>query len=184
VTHDQELQFSKSLTALLPYANGYARKLVGASHKYHSLHEDFTQTAMLKAWEHRHSFVPGTNLKAWLYTILRNTISSHHRRHWREVAADQTACQDLPDANANPEQAVAARQSIERIQLLTQQHKEALTDIGWHGLSYEQSAKRHDVPAGTIKSRVARARVMLTGLTGGDEFHYGRRKHSGLAGAI
>lgn len=183
MTHDQELQFSKSLTALLPYANGYARRLVGASNQYHSLYEDFAQTAMLKAWEHRHSFVPGTNLKAWLYTILRNSVSTHHRRHWREVVVDETTCQDLPDGNANPEQAVAARQSIERIQLLSQLHSDALTDIGWHGLSYEQSAKRRKVPAGTIKSRVARARVMLTGLTGGDAFHYGRIKNSGLASA-
>lgn len=183
MTHDQELQFSKSLTALLPFANGYARKLVGGSHNYSSLYEDFAQTAMLKAWEHRHSFVPGTNLKAWLYTILRNTIATHHRRHWRELVTDERACHDLPDGNADPERAIAARQSVERIQLLAQLHQDALIDIGWHGLSYEQSAKRRNVPAGTIKSRVARARVMLTQLTGGDEFHYGHRKHSVLAGA-
>lgn len=182
MTHDQELQFSKSLTALLPSAKGYARSLLGARSQYQSLYEDFAQTAMLKAWEHRHSFVPGTNQKAWLFAILRNTVTTHHRRHWREVVTD-TADQHLPDGNANPERAVAAKQTIERIQLLTQRHQEALSDIGWHGLSYEQAAKRRHVPAGTIKSRVARAREMLTQLTGGDEFHYGRRHHPNLAGA-
>lgn len=174
VTHDQELQFSKSLTAMLPHTRGYARKLLGTRHHYHSLYEDFTQTAMLKAWENRHSFVPGTNLKAWLFTILRNTIVSHHRHHWREVITDNAAEQHLADGNTNPERAVAAKQSIEQIQFLRQPHQDALIDIGWHGLSYNQSAKRHQVPPGTVKSRVARAREMLTQLTGGDEFHYGR----------
>lgn len=167
----------------MPPAKGYARKLLGARHHYHSLYEDFAQTAMLKAWEHRHSFVPGTNLKAWLYAILRNTISSHHRRHWREVVTDQPGDESLSDGSANPEQAVAAKQTIDRIQLLTQRHRDALIDIGWHGLSYVQSAKLRKVPAGTTKSRVARARQTLTQLTGGDEFHYGRRKQVSLVGA-
>jgi len=183
VTHDQELQFSKSLTALPPYAQGYARKLLGAHQHYHSLYEDFTQTAMLKARENRQSFVPRTNLKAWLFAILRNTIVSHHRRHWREVVTDKTGDQHLSDESANPERAVSAKQSIERMQILTQLHNDALTDVGWEGLSYRQSAKRHNVPLGTIKSRVARAREMLTQLSGDDDFHYGHRKNPNLVGA-
>lgn len=91
MTRDQELQFCKSLTALLPYSRGYARKLLGARHQYQSLYEDFVQTAMLKAWEKRYSFSSGTNLKAWLFAILRNTITSHHRRYWREVVTDSAS---------------------------------------------------------------------------------------------
>jgi RNA polymerase sigma-70 factor, ECF subfamily len=184
VTHDQELQFSKSLTALMPHTKGYARKLLGAGHGYQSLYEDFAQTAMLKAWENRHSFVPGTNLKAWLYTILRNSFISHHRRYWREVVTEEPGDLSLSDGSANPEHAVAAKQTIDHIQLLTQRHKDALIDIGWHGLSYAQSAKLRKVPVGTIKSRVARARQTLSQLAGGDEFHYGRIKQSGLLGAF
>ena len=183
MTHDQELQFSKSLTALLPFIKGYARKLLGARHHYHSLYEDFAQTAMLKAWENRHSFVPGTNLKAWLFTILRNTIMSHHRRHWREVVTDGASDENMPDETANPEGAVAAKQSLERIERLTQMYKDVLTDVGWEGLSYRQSAKRHDVPVGTIKSRVARAREMLSQLAGGGELHDGSKKHPSFLGA-
>jgi RNA polymerase sigma-70 factor (ECF subfamily) len=167
----------------MPNIKGYARKLLGGGHHYQSLYEDFTQTAMLKAWENRHSFVPGTNLKAWLFTILRNSVVTHHRRHWREVVTDQPGDESLPDGSSNPEHAVAARQTVDRIQLLTQRHKDALIDIAWHGLSYAQAAKIRRVPAGTIKSRVARARQALSQLTGGDEFHYGRIKQPGLLGA-
>jgi RNA polymerase sigma-70 factor (ECF subfamily) len=177
MTHDQELQFSKSLTELLPYTTGYARTLIGGRHHYHSLYEDFAQTTMLKAWENRHSFAPDTNLKAWLFTILRNTIVSHHRRHWREVVSDKSG-QSVFDESTNPEAAIAARQSLERVQLLAQKHRDVLTDIAWEGLSYRESARRHAVPHGTIRSRVARARAMLMELTGSDGLHYGRRKLS------
>lgn len=169
MTHDQELQFSRSLTALLPYTKGYARSLVGSGQDDSSLYEDFAQTAMLKAWEHRHQFVPGTNLKAWLYTILRNTVISHRRHHWRERLTADAGDQDGRADSANPESAVAARQSIRRVELLKQAHQDVLKDVGWEGLSYSQSARRRHVPTGTIKSRVARARTILAQLTGGGE---------------
>jgi len=175
VTHDQELQFGKSLTALLPSTKGYARTLLSPAQHYHSLYEDFAQQAMLKAWEHRDQFVPGTNLKAWLFTILRNTIVSHHRRYWRELVTDKAADPQMADETASPESAVSARESLNRLDLLTKEHQEVLTDLGWHGLSYRQLAKRHSVPAGTIKSRVARARDVLAELAGRDELRYGRR---------
>lgn len=170
MTHDQELQFSRSLTALLPYTKGYARTLVGNNRDDSSLYEDFAQTAMLKAWEHRHQFIPGTNLKAWLYTILRNTIVSSRRHKWRESLMPDAGDQDRRHDTANPESAVAARQSIRRIGLLKQAHQDVLKDLGWDGLSYSQSATRHHVPTGTIKSRVARARTILAELTCGGEF--------------
>lgn len=173
MTHDQELHFSRSLTALLPYTKGYARVLAGTSRDDSSLYEDFAQTAMLKAWEHRHQFVPGTNLKAWLYTILRNTIVSHRRRQWREHLTADAGDQGRRDDSENPEGAVAARQSISRVGRLSQAHQDVLTDVGWDGLSYAQSAVRRHVPAGTIKSRVARARTILAQLTGSDHLSSG-----------
>lgn len=173
MTHDQELQFSRLLTALLPYTKGYARTLLRSGRDDSSLYEDFAQTAMLKAWEHRHRFVPGTNLKAWLYTILRNTIVSHRRHHWRESLTGEVYDQHTQDDSANPERAVAARQSIRRIEFLKPAYRDALQDLAWEGLSYSQSARRHHVPTGTIKSRVARARTILAELTCGELSHGG-----------
>lgn len=162
MTHDQEVQFSKSLTALLPYSRGYARKLLGARHQYQSLYEDFVQTAMLKAWEHRHSFVSGTNVKAWLFAILRNAIISHHRRHWREVVTDRACDPYEPDRTTDPERSLAAKQAFERIRLLKPEQQKILTDIVWHGQSYDEAAKARGIAIGTVKSRLSQARRLLT----------------------
>lgn len=177
MTHDQDIQFSKSLTALLPYATAFARTLAGSTSDDSSLYEDFAQAAMLKAWEHRHQFVPGTNMKAWLYTILRNTIVSHRRHYWRERLTGQDQDQQAQDESANPERVVAARQLLRRIGLLKQEHQDVLQDMGLEGLTYSESAMRRQVPTGTIKSRVARARTILAQLTGSIELSGNRIMH-------
>lgn len=180
MTYDQELQFSKSLTALLPYTRGYARKLLGARNRYRSLYEDFVQTAMLKAWENRHRFVAGTNVKAWLFAILRNTIVSHHRRYWREVVTDRASDPYQADATSDPERSLAVKQALERIRLLKPELQNILTDIAWHGQSYEEAAKVRGIATGTLKSRVSQARQLLTKLGERDGLRYGRspRSHS------
>lgn len=175
VTQDQELQFRRSLIALMPTAKGFARTLLNPKGQYHSLYEDFVQQAFLKAWENRHGFEPGSNLKAWLYTIIRNAIVSYHRRHWRELVTDQAQDPQAPHETANPERAVVTKQSMARFAELKKEHQQALSDLAWDGLSYDESAKRRGVPTGTIKSRVARARQVLTELIDGDELHYGHR---------
>jgi RNA polymerase sigma-70 factor (ECF subfamily) len=174
VTHDQELQFSKSLTALLPYTKGYARRILGGRQHYHSLYEDFAQQAILKAWQYRERFVPGTNLRAWLFTILRNTIASHHRRHWREVVTDRVSDPHQPDETTNPEQSLEVKQAFERIRLLKPEQQKLLADIAWHGQSYEEAAKTRGIATGTIKSRLSRARQLLTELGERDGLRYGR----------
>ena len=175
VTQDQEVQFRRSLIALMPYAKGFARTLLNPKGQYHSLYEDFVQQAFLKAWENRDGFEPGSNLKAWLFTIIRNAIVSYHRRHWRELISDQAQDPQAPSDRSNPERAVATKQSIARFAHLKKEHRDALSDLAWDGLTYEESAKRRGVPTGTIKSRVARARQVLTELIEGDELYYGRR---------
>lgn len=173
MTHDQELQFSSSLTALLPYTKGYARTLLGHRQHHHSLYEDFAQTAVLKAWENRHRFVPGSNLKAWLFAILRNTVISHHRRHWREVVTDRAANPNVPDETANPERSAEISKAFDRFALLKEDQQQLLMDLAWHGRSYSQTAKARAIAAGTVKSRVARARRLLTALGERDELRYG-----------
>jgi RNA polymerase sigma-70 factor, ECF subfamily len=174
VTRDQEVQFRKSLVELMPYAKGFARTLLNPKGQYHSLYEDFVQQAFLKAWENRDGFQAGSNLKAWLFTIIRNGIVSYHRRHWRELVTDQAQDPQAPNDTANPERAVATKQSISRFAKLKQAHQEALSDLAWDGLSYEESAKRRGVPTGTIKSRVARAREVLAELIEGGDRDFGR----------
>lgn len=174
MTHDQELQFAKALTKLMPVAKSYSRSLLGINHRYRSLCEDFAQQAFLRAWEKRDQFAPGSNMNAWVFTILRNLIISHHRHCWREFLTDNVWNDDFVDRTQDPEKALCAKQSCDRLKFLSDQHRQALIDIGWHGLAYSEAAEVHQVPLGTMKSRVARARDLLAEITDHDELHHRR----------
>ena len=117
---------------------------------------------MLKAWNHLDSFEEGTNLRAWLFTILRNTYFSECRRRRREVEdRDGTKAADL---SVHPEQPGHLdmqdfRQALDGLPL---DQREALVLVGAAGFSYEEAAEISGCAVGTIKSRVNRARSKLT----------------------
>lgn len=79
---DQE--FKAELADLIPHLRAFARSLCGDP----TLADDLAQDAMLKAWKARASFQPGTNMKAWAFTILRNLFYSEKRRSWRRQPLD------------------------------------------------------------------------------------------------
>lgn len=157
---DQELQ--NGLVALTPNLRAFARTLCGAPDQA----DDLVQEALVKAWKHRSSFEPGSNLKAWMFTILRNSYLSERRKRKYEVSdpdgimaeqlsvkGEQTAHMDLLDFAKSFSQ-------------LPTEQREALILIGAEGFSYEEAAEMCGCAVGTIKSRVNRARVRLTELTG------------------
>ncbi len=79
---DEEPQdFKTELLGLVPFLRAFARSLTGNQ----EAPIDLAQEALVKAWQSRDSFVPGTNLKAWLFTILRNQFYSDRRRAWRQA---------------------------------------------------------------------------------------------------
>lgn len=170
MTHGQEIQFSKSLTELLPQAKTFARSLVGYGRPYSSLYEDFAQDALMKAWQHRHDLTPDCNLKAWLFAVIRNTIISHHRRQWREVVTENAIERHAKDETANPEHAVVVKDIYRKFDLLSETHRQALVEIAWAGLSYGEAAELRGIAVGTMKSRVSRARQLLAIISGSDEF--------------
>ena len=123
--------------------------------------EDLVQETILKAWDKRASFEPGTHLMAWLFTILRNQHYSEHRKLWREVEdVDGIYAAGLV---ALPEQ--IGRLEIRDISMaldkLSPEHREALLLVGVQGMSYEDAAVVMGTPSGTAKSRVNRARKHL-----------------------
>src|SRR5512135_3399166 len=124
------------------------------------------QETLFKAWNHLDSFKEGTNLKAWLFTILRNTYFSERRKRKREVEdADGTYAARLA---THPEQhghmdfqdfrAVLVR--------LPDDQREALVLVGAAGFSYEEAAEICNCAVGTIKSRVNRARNRIADMLG------------------
>ena len=131
--------------------------------------DDLVQETLLKAWNHLDSFHEGTNLKAWLFTILRNTYFSERRKRRREVEdADGSyaeALTSLPDQTSHLEMD-EFRKALE--QLPTDQ-RESLILVGAAGFSYEEAAEISGCAVGTIKSRVNRARNRLADILGMDQ---------------
>ena len=84
--------FERELVALIPFLRGLSGVMCGKR----AIAEDMAQEALTKAWRSRDSFEPGTNIKAWLFTILRNAIYSNSRRAWRELQWDETLGEKIP----------------------------------------------------------------------------------------
>lgn len=143
----------------------FAMSLTGNS----ALADDMVQDALVKAWTKIHTFEQGTNLRAWLFTILRNTYYSHHRKARREVGdPDGTFSANLaqkPDHDGR----LQMRDFNVAFAQLSDEQREALVLVGAEGFSYEEAAETCGVAVGTVKSRVNRARARLAELMGLDD---------------
>jgi RNA polymerase sigma-70 factor (ECF subfamily) len=131
--------------------------------------DDLVQETLFKAWNHLDSFKEGTNLKAWLFTILRNTYFSERRKQRREVEdadgayAARLATQPAQHGHMEMQDFRAA------LSQLPDDQREALVLVGAAGFSYEEAAEISGCAVGTIKSRVNRARNRLADTLGFEE---------------
>ena len=126
--------------------------------------DDLVQETLLRALAHIDSFEPGTNMPAWLFTILRNLFRSEYRKRRREVEdADGHYAETL---KSHPEQTgrVEFEEFRAALDKLPQDQREALILVGASGFSYEDAAMICGCAIGTIKSRVNRARSKLAAL--------------------
>lgn len=153
---DEEV-FRQELTALIPHLRAFSRSLCGNA----TLADDVAQDALLKAWKARHKFRPGSNLKAWTFTILRNQFYSIKRRSWRATSLEPEVAEQTIVANTDAEQSVHLNELRRGLDMLKDDQREALILVGASGLSYEEAAEICDCAVGTIKSRVSRARKAL-----------------------
>jgi RNA polymerase sigma-70 factor, ECF subfamily len=157
--------FKTELLELVPYLRAFARSLSGR----HEGADDLAQEALVKAWQSRDSFVPGTNLKAWLFTILRNQFYSERRRAWRQVPWDAENADAIP-GNSDDQGWAAELSDIARaLQALPAEQREALILVGAGGFAYEEAAQISNCAVGTVKSRVARARRALIAILDGNQ---------------
>lgn len=126
-----------------------------------SLADDIVQEAAIKAWLNFGTFTIGTNLKAWLFAILRNTFYSELRKRRLQVEPlDALLAKNLAVRGAQ-EDALMLRDFLTAFRLLSLEQREALLLVGALGFSYEEAAEVCHVPVGTIKSRAHRGRVLL-----------------------
>jgi RNA polymerase sigma-70 factor (ECF subfamily) len=154
--------FRDALIAALPALRGFAFSLVGDP----SRADDLVQEALAKAWANRHRFTPGTNMNAWLFTILRNQFYSDKRKARREVEdADGTYAAALV---ALPEQegVVNLKGLQDRLARIPEAQRIALMMVGAEGYTYEEAAEVLECKIGTVKSRVSRARAYLSDILG------------------
>ena len=135
--------------------------------------DDLVQDTLIRAWTRAETFQRGTNLTAWLFTILRNLFYSEQRKRKREVEdADGVFAARL---SSLPEQEACMELSQFRaaLELLPASQREALILVGAQSFTYEEAAEICGVAVGTIKSRVSRARLRMSellGMTGSDDF--------------
>jgi RNA polymerase sigma-70 factor, ECF subfamily len=149
----------QALLGLIPNLRAFAVSLCGDVERA----DDLVQETLLKAWNHLESFQEGTNLRAWLFTILRNTYFSDCRRRRREVE-DREGKKAAELAIHPGQQGHLDMQDFRRALNLLQ--REALVLVGAAGFSYEEAASVSGCAVGTIKSRVNRARTKLTEMLG------------------
>jgi RNA polymerase sigma-70 factor (ECF subfamily) len=152
-----------ALLAAVPSLRAYAYSLTRSWDRT----DDLVQDTLIRAWGGLDRFELGSNMNAWLFTILRNQFYSLHRRRRREV--------EDPDSSyagrlrAPPEQPSHLDFADFRTALakLPPSHCEALILVGAEGVSYEEAAAICGVAVGTIKSRVSRGREKLSKLLAG-----------------
>lgn len=156
--------FEKALVAELVDLKAFALSLSGRM----TTAEDLVQTTMLKALANRANFTPGTNMRAWLITILRNTYYSDYRKHGR-----MQPWHEMFDNHLSVSTGIGHDQQFDALELkevllylasLSPEHSDILIAIGYLGMSYERAAAIFNCAEGTIKSRLNRARAALLSL--------------------
>jgi RNA polymerase sigma-70 factor (ECF subfamily) len=167
MTIDEEVR--NAVLAAVPSLRAFAISLSGNVDRA----DDLVQETLLRALANIHSFQPGTNMPAWLFTILRNLFRSEYRKRRREVE-DATGMY-AESLKSQPEQIgrIEFEELREALAKLAPDQREAVILVGASGFSYEEAAGICGCAVGTIKSRVNRARARLAELMsidGADDF--------------
>lgn len=152
----------EELPGHLPALRAFAISLCGDV----STADDLVQDTILKAWTNIDKFTPGTNMRAWLFTILRNTFFSLKRKRKREVSDSEGVHAGRLCEKPAHDGRLAFNDFRRAFNQLSPEHREVLILAGASGFSYEDVAEMTGVAVGTVKSRVNRARAKLCDLLG------------------
>ena len=131
--------------------------------------DDMVQDTVVKAWTNIDKFKPGTNLRAWLFTILRNNYYSSRRKLNREVADVDGVFTETLSVKPDHDGRMQLADFKVAFETLPDEQREALILVGASGFSYEEAAEMCGVAIGTIKSRTNRARAQLAEMLGHTE---------------
>ncbi|HEV7407033.1 MAG: hypothetical protein QOG74_163 [Alphaproteobacteria bacterium] len=151
---------SEAMLGAVPSLRAFAISLSGNVDRA----DDLVQETLLRAWANLNSFEPGTNMSAWLFTILRNLFRSEYRKRRREVADSEGTYAETLKTQPEQTSRVEFEEFRTALAKLPADQREALILVGASGFSYEEAAGICGCAVGTIKSRVNRARTRLAEL--------------------
>jgi RNA polymerase sigma-70 factor, ECF subfamily len=150
--------FGKELEEKIPRLRGYARSLVRDAARA----DDLVQDCLLRAIRKRHLFQPGTDLRAWLFTLLHNQYVNDVRRRLREgFTVPVEDVESLLTVPATQGAALQLRDFDRAMARLPEEQRQTLLLNGLEGFSYEDVALILDIPVGTVRSRLSRGREAL-----------------------
>lgn len=159
----RDTEFQRDIIALIPYLRSFAHTLC----RCRETAEDLAQDALMKAWRARDTFRSGTNLKAWLFTILRNEYYSYIRRAWRQTCWDNDLAERIKAPERAQEWAMELNDAFRALDQMPGEQREALLLVSADGFTYDEAADICGVATGTVKSRVARGRATLLNILDG-----------------
>jgi RNA polymerase sigma-70 factor, ECF subfamily len=163
-------EFGRLLEIEIPRLRRYARALTRNT----TTADDLVQNTLIRALEKQHLWQPGSNMRAWLFTILHNQHVNDVRRSIREVVFEPPYDKEPISSVAPVADASLQLRDVERaVNMLPEEQREVLLLIGLEGLRYEDVANILDVPVGTVRSRLSRARNTLRLLMDGAKTHRG-----------
>lgn len=153
--HVADVTESERIAELIPRLRRYARALVGE--RDHA--DDLVQDTLERAWSKLHLFRTGTDLRAWLFTVMHNV----HVNRVRSVRPSAPLDENLPELQQPVPQAdVLSIRDLDRaLELLPVEQREVLLLVALEEMSYEETARALGIPIGTVMSRLSRAREKL-----------------------
>lgn len=146
-----------SIVELIPALRAFARTFC----RDPSDADDLVQETLLKGLASLDKFEPGTRLKSWLFTIMRNTFNTNIKTYTREAPGLIDCASGRPVSDATQEWTLRSREVREAIDRLPTSKREILVLVGVLGVSYEEAAEICSCAVGTVKSRLNRARASV-----------------------
>lgn len=155
--------FKAQMVALIPALRAFARGLC----RDRVLADDLVQEAMMRAWASRHTFITGSNFRAWMFIILRNHYYAGAKKRSRYTVWDPEAAERVLVQDATQEAGLHVEDVNRAMQRLPEQQREILLLVAGAGLSYEEAAEVAGCNIGTVKSRLNRGRAAIKALIEG-----------------
>jgi RNA polymerase sigma-70 factor, ECF subfamily len=155
---EEPMDMTKALEAEIPCLRRYAHKLM----RDHAAAEELVQECVVRGLSKQHLWREGSNLRAWLCTILHNQYVNEIRRIVREGSVVELSAVDEQLAHPPAQDKVLEWRDVRRaLAKLRKEQRDAVILIGLDGWSYERVAKAAGLPVGTVRSRLSRGRERL-----------------------